>query len=133
MVLVFVLSSFVLVVIFGLYNGLVVLPILLANFGPGYKRPEHDNQRSNAKTNQIALITPVDLENSLTYENQTSRGSHPGVDGDSNLNNSTITSQTVGYHSVFNSTNTKYYSDVGDDLSYKSELENHDNISSWKT
>ena len=124
---------FVLVVIFGLYNGLVVLPILLANFGPGYKRPEHDNQRSNAKTNQIALITPVDLENSLTHENQTSRGSHPGFDGDSNLNTSTITSQTVGFHSVFDSTNTKYYSDVGDDVSYKSELKNHDNIGSEKT
>merc|ERR1711981_599515 len=29
---------FVLVVVFGLYNGLVFLPVLLANFGPDYRR-----------------------------------------------------------------------------------------------
>ena len=47
---------FVLVVAFGLYNGLVFLPVLLANFGPNYKRPKNDKPSENVKSNQISLL-----------------------------------------------------------------------------
>ena len=52
---------FVLVVVFGLYNGLVFLPVLLANFGPNYKVPKSKNNAANTKSNQIALLTENEI------------------------------------------------------------------------
>merc|ERR1712043_113343 len=47
---------FVLVVVFGLYNGLVFLPVLLANFGPDSKRSNREKSSNDIKSNQISLL-----------------------------------------------------------------------------
>ena len=43
---------FVLVVFFGLYNGLVVLPILLSFCGPSFKPSEDEEQVSDSQLDQ---------------------------------------------------------------------------------
>ena len=55
---------FVLVVVFGLYNGLVFLPVLLANFGPNYKEPKRDKPSKNVKSNQISLLNSKEMHTS---------------------------------------------------------------------
>ena len=41
---------------FGLYNGLVSLPVLLTYFGPDYKRSKREKSSSDIKSNQISLF-----------------------------------------------------------------------------
>lgn len=49
---------FVLVVVFGLYNGLVLLPILLANFGPNYKTSKNVSLH-NVKSNIFHAVSYI--------------------------------------------------------------------------
>lgn len=111
---------FVLVVVFGLYNGLVLLPILLANFGPDIKASENIRP-SNVKSNQIALLTSHTPQQ-LSAEDNISYKVPQSADIQSNLY-STVASQNAEFHSDLNSTSrTKYHSEPEDDTVYKSDV-----------
>ena len=110
---------FVLVVVFGLYNGLVLLPVLLANFGPNYKTTKV-KASNTVKANQNALLSSNIQETSSHEENIKS----PRVTGfQTDLNSSAVSPRATGFHSDLNSTShTGYHSDLGNDTEYKSDL-----------